>query len=208
TQPAAEFAAWFAGPNNSLAGQIARRKLLPGGRLKQQVVRQALAELGWQAYRYAADCIQTVMNAVENSIPEPLTDSERACFEQTYYNQTTLGNLPLVLLYERFPFIKEIIWDFLHHPGDQQVVCILYRLLVWYSDMAKNRRHADKRIKERRPANRSEGERTPLTVSFQEGAIAAESHEAENPSEAASKEPFSLDSSGASELLSDVADLV
>src|SRR5262249_8373243 len=190
TQPAAEFAAWFAGPNNSLAGQIARRKLLPGGRLKQQVVRQALADLGWQAYRYIADCIQTVMKAVENVIPEPFTDSERACFERTYFNQTALGNLPLVLLYERFPFIKEIIWDFLHHPGDQQVVGILYRLLDWYGDMARNRRHVDKRIKERRPANRSEGERTPLAVPFQESAIAAESDESESQNAIPSGEPF------------------
>src|SRR5262249_12132542 len=155
-----------------------------------------------------ADCIQTVMNAVESLIPEFLTHCERSCFEQTYFNQTTLGNLPLVLLYERFPFIKEIIWDYLHHPGDQEVVGILYRLLHWYADMARSIRYADKRIKERRPKNRWEGERTPVTVPFQENVIAAESDEDENPSEAASAEPFFLDGSGVPELFLEVADLV
>jgi len=140
TDPAAAFDAWFSGPKNSFVRQIAKRKLLPGGQLDQQVVRRALADLGWQAYRYVADCIHTVMRVIENLIPEPLTGTEQICFEQMHLNQPHFGNLPLVLLVERFPFSKEVIWDIFLNPGDQQAIGILHRLFDWYSDIARRRR--------------------------------------------------------------------
>jgi len=205
-EPAAEFDAWFSGPHASFVRQIAKRKLLPGGQLDQVLVRSVLVDLGWQAYRYVADCIHTTMWAIERSIPEPLTEGERTFFDQMYLNQPHFGNLPLVLLVERFPFVQSIIWDILGSPDDQTAIAVLHRLLDYYGDMARRRRQVDRTIKQRRPANLIEGEKTPLIIPLKAPVIAPETGETEGPNERPYGEPAILDSSPVPEMFDQIAE--
>ena len=177
TEPADAFDRWFSGRTNSFVGQIARRRLLPGGQLDQTAVRRALHDLGWQAYRYMADCIHAIMGAFEKMIPEPLTAAERTFFEQMHLNQPYLGNLPIVLMYERFSFTKEVLWDIWANPSDQHNIGVLHRLLDWFSDMARKRRQIDRSVKQRQPATDVEGAKTRFTVPLPEMTVEPESDE-------------------------------
>jgi hypothetical protein len=142
----AEFDARFWGPHNFLVQQISQQKRPPGGPLDRQVVRQAILRLGWDAYRYVGGCLSLQMQAVARSLPEPLTPSERAVFEQTHLSQPHFGGLPLVLLGKRLGFARSVIGEICEHPGDRRHVEVLHRLLMDYSDMTSARREADRKI--------------------------------------------------------------
>ena len=211
-ESADEFNKWFMGKTSSFVGQISRRKLLPGGRMDQTVVRRALLDLGIQAYPYVAGAIHAAMRLFQNAIPDPMSDAERTCFEQMHLPQPHFGNLPLVLLVERFPLIKETVWSLFQNPGDENTVGILHRLLDWYADLARSRRKADRKIKDRRPANLVEGDKSPLTVPFSEELVAREEDEVQEPSDDAPTENDGTGetgvtaSGGVSSLFEDIAE--
>jgi len=203
---AAEFDAWFQGPKNSLVRQIGQRKLMPGGRLEQETVRAGFLELGWHSYRYVADCIHTAMNTIKDQIQPLLTPAEEQCYEQVHLNQPHFGSFPLVLLAERIPFIKGIIWDLIHNPTDQQTVGVLHRLLDWYGDIARRRRQADRITKQRRPASHAPGEKSPLTVPLPELPV-EEVNEDESPVTVQSEETVSR-SAGEVRLFTEMAERI
>jgi hypothetical protein len=153
----AEFDAWFSGPNNSFVRQVAQRKQVPGGRLEQNLVRRVLQDLGWEAYRYVADCLHVMMYVFQRLIPEPLTQAEGVRYEQMYFKQAHFGQLPLVLLVERFGFLKSVLWKLWEAPDDRRAVCVLYRMLAWYAEMAPNRRKSDRKIKAGKAARLARG---------------------------------------------------
>ena len=208
TEPAAGFNAWFSGGNNSFVRQIVKRKRLPGGRLDPKIVRQVRLNLGWQGYQYVADCVHTVMREIEMSMPETLTEAERNTFERTYLNQATFGNLSLVLLYVRFPFLKAVLSDFLDRPNNEQAIGILQRLLDWYGDMAMKRREVDRTVKQRRPTHLPEGEKPPLTVPLTEFAAVTEADESEEPRDVDFEEPGTQDTEPTMDLFSDIVEQV
>jgi hypothetical protein len=69
-----------------------------------------------------------------------------------YLKQPCFGQLPLVLLHERFPFLHSILTRVCEDPADREAVAILYRLLALYGEMATRRRATDRLMKARRGA--------------------------------------------------------
>src|SRR5262249_27355201 len=123
---AAEFDAWFAGPKNSLVRQLAQQKRAPGGQLERNLVRRMLQDLGWASYCSVADGVTVMMSVFQGPPPEPLTEAERLRFEQTYFKQSHFGQLPLVLLVERFGFLKSVLWDIGETPSNRRAISIFY----------------------------------------------------------------------------------
>lgn len=161
-EPAAAFTTWFAGPKNSFVQQIARRKLRLGGILDLRLVRWALQELGWQAYSHLAGCIHAQMWLFRRLFPAPLSADELRWFEQMLCPQPCFGNLPLVLLVERFPFLHSVLWEIWENPGEPEPIAVLHRLLAYYAEMASTRRNIDRRVQQRRDDMRLGGGRVPL----------------------------------------------
>src|SRR5262249_55085825 len=117
------------------------------------------------------------MRIFQNALPQRLSDRERLLFEHMYLRQPYLGNLPLVLLIERFDFLKGLLWELWEDLPDLGLVPVLYRLLDYYATMAARRREADRLIKSGRPITFDEAVYEPQDQSnlFQD--IAAEIRE-------------------------------
>lgn len=158
------FDAWLAGPKNSFVQQIAKQKRRPGGVLDRDLVRWALQELGWEAYHYVAECIHSQLWLFERLFPETLSDIELRWFEQMHLPQPHFGNLPLVLLVERFPLLHSVLWEIWDNPGNREPVAVLHRLLSYYAEMASTRRQIDRRVQQRRDGTQLTGGRRPLIV--------------------------------------------
>jgi hypothetical protein len=141
------FDKWFLGPKSSLVYQLAKKRRSRGGELDLDRVREALLRLGWDAYRYVGDCIGVQMQAVEQALPGDFTTTERALFAQMHLPQPYFGNLPLVLLVERFGFMKDVLWEMWGDLPDQRRVAVLHRLLDYYAQMAAKRREVDRALK-------------------------------------------------------------
>jgi hypothetical protein len=148
----AAFEKWFLGSNNRLAHQLAKQKRSRGGELAEDDVRDVLLHLGWRAYQYAAQCIHAQMRFFRNALPDPLSEREACWFEHMHQPQPYLGNLPLVLLLQRFRFLRAPLWELWEGLPDLRPVPVLHRLLFYYADMVARRREADRRIKNGRPA--------------------------------------------------------
>jgi hypothetical protein len=143
-----DFNRWFFGGRDDLVHGIAKQKK-HGGRFERGVVRQALLELVWDAYTYVGDCVCMQMQAFLQALPAPLGGDERALFEALYLKQPHLGGLPLVLLRDRFDFLREAILDALGAPGEPGPVGVLLRLMQYYEEMAAARRDVDRGYKNR-----------------------------------------------------------
>lgn len=141
---AKEFRQWFLGPKNSLVHQIAKQSRRHGGRLDEHEVRAALLQLGWDAYHSVGDCISMQMQAVAQVFPEDFTAEERAIFRQMHLPQPYFGNLPLLLVIERFGFIQNVLWEIWQNLPSTELVSVLYRLLDYYALMATKRREVDR----------------------------------------------------------------
>lgn len=142
------FSRWFFGSPDDLAHAIAKQKK-GGGPVPREVVRQALLELVFRSYRYVGDCVHLQATAFARALPDPLTAGERAIFGSLYRKQPYLGGLPLVLLHDRFAFLREAILDVWADPLDAGRVGTLLRLLEYYGVMVGKRREADRRYKAR-----------------------------------------------------------
>ena len=66
-----------------------------------------------------------------------------------YSGQPHLGGLPLILLRDRFPFLRGATLGVLAAPGDPGPVGVLLRLLQYYEEMAAARREVDRGYKRR-----------------------------------------------------------
>jgi hypothetical protein len=188
-EPANDFERWFSGPKNSFVQQIARRKLLPGGVLDRDLVRRALLELGWQSHGYVADCLHVMMRVFQTSLPAPLSADEASWYEHMHLKQPYLGNLPLVLLIERFPFLHSVLWEIWNNPGDPEPIAVLHRLLSYYGEMAEERRTTDRKVKQRRPSTPEPGDRTPLVVPLQTEASSTDFQESPADEDGPEDEP-------------------
>jgi hypothetical protein len=171
------FEKWFMGAKNSLVHQLSKQTQSRGGRLIEADVRQALLFLGWQAYDYASNCLHAQMRIFQNAMPHALTDQEQLLFEHMHLRQPYLGNFPLVLLAERFGFIKELLWEMWEALPDLSLVPVLHRLLDFYATMAVRRREADRRIKSGRSATFDDARYVPSVERDRFQEIAAEIRE-------------------------------
>lgn len=148
-----DFDVWFDGPKNTLVSQMAKRRKAPGGGLDPKRVTAALAELGWRGLRLGAECVEMQMRAVAADLPEPLSAADLARYEAVYYRRPWLGGLSLCLLWGRFEFLKEAVWDVVERPEDELAVGTLLRLLQYYAAAAPQRREVDRARKRlRKPA--------------------------------------------------------
>jgi hypothetical protein len=159
------FRVWFSGPKNTLVSQVAQLKREPGGPLDRGEVRRALLELAWDAYAYVAQCIDAQLRIFLRIIAEELDAAEIRLFQQMYLQQPHFGDLPLVLLVERFPFLKAVIWEIWQDPADPEAIGTLHRLLDFYRAMATCRREADRTTKKVQPSPNKQG-KTPLLLSY------------------------------------------
>jgi hypothetical protein len=162
---AGRFRAWFSGRKSSLLFQVSQQKLEPGGPLDRCEVRRALLELAWDAYTYVAQGIDAMMRIFLRIIAEDLDAAEVQQFQQMHLQQPHFGDLPLVLLVERFPFLKAVIWEIWQAPADPAAIGTLHRLLDYYREMATCRREADRTTKKVQPSPNKQG-KAPLLQSY------------------------------------------
>jgi hypothetical protein len=146
----AHFDAWYWGPKNSLVEQLCKQKKAHGGRLSADVVRQALLDLGWEAYGDVAACIHEMLDTFWRLLPHPLTPAEQRLFAQMHLRQAHFGGLPLVLLAERIPVLTPAVTDAWDSAGDDRAVAVMHRVLHYYAEMARARRDADRALQAKR----------------------------------------------------------
>jgi hypothetical protein len=97
------------------------------------------------------------MEAFSQALPSPLDERERRLFGALYFKSPHLGGLPLVLLRDRFGFLREAILDVFDAPGEPGPLGVLLRLLQFYEEMASERRAVDRGLKRREIHNRATG---------------------------------------------------
>jgi hypothetical protein len=145
-----DFNEWCWGPNNTFVSQLAQRKSAPGGAMERGVVRQALLDQGWEAYRYVADCVHTMLFLFRRLLPVPLDDAENRLFERMHLKQPFFGELTSLMLAERFPQLYPVLEDVWTKPDNREHVAVMHRLLSYYGTMAPQRRAADRLGKTRK----------------------------------------------------------
>jgi hypothetical protein len=153
-----EFARWFMGPNNSLIGQVGRKKRSPGGALEPSVVRHALSDQGWVAYGHVADCVHTMLYLFRKLLPEALSAAEGRLFGRMHLKQPEFGGLPWFLLAERFAQLETVIDRVWEEPDNRETVAVMHRLLALHADMAAARRQADRLATGRKAGARRKGQ--------------------------------------------------
>jgi hypothetical protein len=141
-----EFDRWLKDPKSDLVRRISKRK---DCKLSRQQVRRALLEIGWQSLEIVGQCIDAQMRAFQAALPEPLTEAETLLFASSYLSSPDFGGLPLLLLHDRLDFLHEAILETWNRPGDLYAVAVLHTMMHYYSELASNRRAADRRYKQR-----------------------------------------------------------
>lgn len=139
-----EFMNWLSGGTSSFVKQLADQKKAPGGRIAQQVVRDVLLELGWQAYHYMAGCFSLQAQAFKQAIPDPLSASEQARFDRIFLPHPALGNFPLLMIRQRITAFNQaflVYWE----TGDETMIPVFHQLLNFYAFMSNERRNGDRR---------------------------------------------------------------
>jgi hypothetical protein len=155
-----KFDEWFLGRGSNLLSLLSRPTRDDPTPIDRKAVRQALLDLGWEAYPYVANAIDAMMRLFRGLLPVPLTGAERACYAQTYLKQPHFGHLPLVLLVERFAFLEPLVWRIWEDPEDQEAVCALHRVLYYYEQMAPRRRAVDRAMKQHAAGSSRTGRRS------------------------------------------------
>ncbi len=145
-----DFDRFFFDEREDIVHRISKQRKA-GGPIPREVVRQALLELVWDSYRYVGDCVSTQMQAFLRTLPTPPTAEERAAFEALYCKQPYLGGLPVVMLWNRFDFLRGAVVDLLADPHDGRRIGVLLRLIQFYAEMTGKRRQVDRSYSKRRP---------------------------------------------------------
>ncbi len=161
------FDGWLLGANNSLVAQLAKQKRAEGGPLERDVVRRALQDLGWEAYRYVADCVHTMLHVFRRLVVPALTERERGLFDHMHLKQPHFGNLPFALLAERIPLLLPVLEEVWGNPADRQTIGVMHRLLAYYGEMASQRRALDRHAQAACAGGAHAG-KTAVTVSYSE----------------------------------------
>ena len=140
-----------------LVHRIAKRKRTPVGTLTREQVRNAILDIGWEAFQSVGHCVDAQMRAVCHSLPRPLRGWERQVFELTYFKQPNFGNLPLILLRDRFGFLHEAVQDLLQMPRDRNAIAVIHRLLAYYMETLHERQRDDKEYQQVRAQKNKAG---------------------------------------------------
>jgi hypothetical protein len=143
------FNRWFFENLDNLVHQMAKKKR-PDGIMARDVVRQAVLELVFRAHTYVGDCVSVLMEDFRRALPRKLSHEEQLHFAALYEKQPSLGGLPLIMLYERFGFLREAICELLEDPRDRKRPGVLLRLLVYYGEMVSSKRAGERQYKKQR----------------------------------------------------------
>jgi hypothetical protein len=92
-------------------------------------------------------CIDLQMRAFRDACPKPLTAKENHLFRQSFLANRLFGGLPLLLVYDRFDFLKEAILDVWNDPSDRDSIAVVHQMMNYYSILTGNRREADQKYK-------------------------------------------------------------
>ena len=82
-----------------------------------------------------------------DALPDRLTEPERVIFDTMYRKQPCLGHLPLIVLHERFDFLRKAILEVWDCPQDPSRMGVVLRMLQIYGEMTSKRREGDRRYK-------------------------------------------------------------
>lgn len=141
-----KFWGWLFGDLDNVVHAIAKQKK-GGGPIPRPAVRSALLDLTFRSFHHVGAGVAEQFHAFAAALPAPLTEAERRFFDVLYTPSPYWGGLPLVLLRDRLPFLREAIFDLLERPADEHAVGVVLRLLDWYGQMARRRRIADREAK-------------------------------------------------------------
>src|SRR5262249_38096598 len=136
---------WFFENFDNIIHQVAKKN----PPINRSVVRQVLVETCFDSFQYVGGCVSLFAQAFRQALPKPLSAEENRAFEAVYCPQPYLAGLSLVLLRERFDFLREIILEMFDNPMDEHLPGVLLRMLWYYGEMVRNRREADRVSKQR-----------------------------------------------------------
>lgn len=142
-----EFHQWFFEKLDNVVHGIAKKKA--GGKIAREVVRQCILDLVFQSFSRIGDCVHLLMEDFRRALPRKLNAREGALFDLLYQKQKCFGNIPLILLQDRFPFLREAILELLDSPTDPGKIGTLLRLLEFYGTMVSHKRQLDRDYKQR-----------------------------------------------------------
>jgi hypothetical protein len=140
------FNRWFLDELDNVVHQVAKQSKR-GGPIDRSIVRQVLLETVFDAYQYVAQGVSVAMRDFASATPVPLNPREREILEAMYSETSALGGLSLILLHDRFPWVREIVKEVFTAPGDMQRFGVLLRLLEYFAEMTSKRRAADREEK-------------------------------------------------------------
>jgi hypothetical protein len=152
------FEQWLTSDFDNIIHQLSKKQK-PDGAINRRTVRQALVEESFDAYFEVAKCMDVGMKTFAAALQPPLNPSERRNFAILYYGQPWLGGLTLLMLQAHFGFLRATVLNVLENPNSVEARGVLIRMLLFYGQMAKNRRQADREAKESRFARNSAGRR-------------------------------------------------
>lgn len=156
-----EFRRWVEDSKSDVIHRIAKRRDCPTSR---PGVRQAILELGVQSFWIQGECVDAAMRAFQAALPAPLKGYESQLFELLYHAQPQFGNLPLVMLKDRFPFLRPAMLRVWSNPTSKKATGILFRVITWFAEMLDNRRAADRQRKSRRNSDGKTTEHSGIVV--------------------------------------------
>lgn len=136
----ATFDRWFLRDIPNIVKQVSQRKSISGP-IDRPVVRRMILELVFEGYKYTSQCLSVAMKEVLAALPVELTESEQMHFEQVFLGTIDLGDFPLVVLQPR---LASLSLDPLTSDIGLLKDGVILRLLSFYGEMTRIRRHADR----------------------------------------------------------------
>jgi hypothetical protein len=137
-------ARFFRPGNNVLANLKNQTRRCSAEDLTDDGIRRVVLDEGWRAGLWVGQCVGDMLTRFAAALPEPLTDAERRLFEEMYLPRNYLAGLPLSLLCERKVVLAAALPDVWKDSTDRDAVGILHRVLALYTELAINRRLADR----------------------------------------------------------------
>jgi hypothetical protein len=135
---------------NNLPRQLGRLTTGTSGPLDEQDVRAALNGLGWAAGAQVADLLDALLGVLEALIDPPLAGAELRAFRLLHRKTGVFGGIPYPLVERRSTVLLPALLDLMVAGDDEEerrAVAALDRLVLWYGQMAQERREIDRETK-------------------------------------------------------------
>ena len=149
-----KFDRWIVDEKSNLIHQISKRS---DCRLGRAGVREALLELGWLSFEAMGRSIDAQMQAFREALPEPLSPTEDVLFSQVFLAHRAFGNLPMILLQDRFKFLQEAFLQTWQRPDNRSDIAVVHKMMDYYSVLVGNRRSGYREYKSHTKAKNESG---------------------------------------------------